>query len=74
MLPVAARADIEAWEFTSVTGTGTITDYDLGVVFTANQSIIVDELGYYNSGGGYSSAVALYNSGGSLLISADVAS
>jgi hypothetical protein len=73
LLPVAARADVEAWEYTSLTAISTIDDYNLGVVFSPTQNIIVDELGYFNSGGGYSNAVALYNSSGGLLTSATVA-
>ena len=49
LLPVAAKADSTAWDFTSVTAQGTgNTSYAFGVLFTANQSIVVDELGYFN--------------------------
>jgi hypothetical protein len=75
MLPVAAKAaDSEAWEFNSVTATSTIANYNIGVVFTPTQNIIVDELGYFNSGEGYSNGVGLYNSTGGLLTAANVAS
>jgi hypothetical protein len=74
LLPVAAMADTQAWEFSSVTATSSIADYNLGVVFTPTQNILVDELGYYNSGLGISNAVALYNASGTLLTSATVAS
>jgi hypothetical protein len=69
LLPVAAKADSTAWDFTSVTAQGTGgTSYAFGVLFTANQSIVVDELGYFNpmSATGQSlmtqtHSVALYN-------------
>jgi hypothetical protein len=69
LLPVAAKADSTAWDFTSVTAQGTgNTSYAFGVLFTANQSIVVDELGYFNpmSATGQSlmtqtHSVALYN-------------
>jgi hypothetical protein len=49
MLPVAAKADSTAWDFTSVTAQGTGgTSYAFGVLFTPSQSIVVDQLGYYD--------------------------
>jgi hypothetical protein len=75
LVPVAAKADTEAWEFTQVTATSSIANYNLGVVFSPTVNITVDELGYYDPSGGllYSHGVALYNSSGGVVTSANVA-
>jgi hypothetical protein len=79
LLPVAALADDPAWEFTSTgsafnNGTG----YSLGEVFTVNQNIDVDFLGYYAGVGGLPSSltedhgVAIYDAAGNLVTSSVV--
>jgi hypothetical protein len=75
LLPVAAKADNVAWQFTSVTGTSSLANDNFGVVFKPTANIIVDELGYYDPPGGmlYSHEVGIYNSTGTLLTSANVA-
>lgn len=72
LLPVAAKADSVAWEYTS-TVTSLITppnNATLGVVFAPTVNIWVDYLGYFDNGGirdpnGH--AVGLYNSSGTLI-------
>src|ERR1035438_5407867 len=50
LLPVAAKADTEAWDFTTVTGQGNGgTSYALGTLFTPTVNIVVDSLGYYDA-------------------------
>jgi hypothetical protein len=70
LMPVAAKADTAAWEYTSPVTT-LITphsDFTFGVVFTANQNIWVDVLGYFDHGGITTNhAVGLYNSSGTLI-------
>jgi len=74
LLPVVARADDAAWEFSTVgNSTNNGTGYSFGEVFTVNQTITVDFLGYYNSGSMTEShPVALYDSSGNLLASTTI--
>jgi hypothetical protein len=79
MLPVAALADNPAWEFTAPAANSfnNGNGYSLGEVFTVNQNINVDFLGYYAVGGQPGSltedhGVAIYNAAGNLLTSSTV--
>jgi hypothetical protein len=50
MLPVAAKADNVAWDFSTVTSQGSGgASYAFGVLFTPTQNIYVDSLGYYDA-------------------------
>jgi hypothetical protein len=48
LMPVMAKADSAAWEFTTAGPQLNQGNYTFGIVFTANQNIIVDALGYYD--------------------------
>ena len=78
LLPVAALADDPAWTFTSVgSSQNNGNGYSLGEVFTVNENIDVDFLGYYALGGSASNltedhGVAIYDSAGNLLASSTV--
>jgi hypothetical protein len=49
MLPVAAKADSTAWDFTTVNNQGNSgTSMAFGVLFTPTQNIMIDSLGYYD--------------------------
>jgi hypothetical protein len=79
MLPAAALADDPAWDFTSPAANSfnNGNGYSLGEVFTVNQNINVDFLGYYAVGGNPSTltenhAVAIYDASGNLVTSSIV--
>jgi hypothetical protein len=79
LLPVAARADTAAWGFTSGTGVSSTTNYTLGIVFTANQNILVDALGYYDPdhvalNGSHDIALFNLTTGGAAVATATVSS
>ena len=81
LLPVAARAfpggvsqASPAWEFTSV-GTLQVSNLSLGEVFTVNQTITVDYLGYFfDSTAGISDShpVVMYDASGNVLASTTI--
>jgi len=64
LMPVAAKADTAAWTLTPGPELN-YGDYTFGAVFTANQNIIVDALGYYDPSNGMNAnathPVALFN-------------
>src|SRR5215472_5758227 len=77
----ASAATAPLWEWNSTGVAFTNGDWDLGQVFTANRTVEITALGYYDQGlldggAGFSGdhAVALYDSIGNLLASASVSS
>jgi hypothetical protein len=79
LLPAVALADstvLPAWEFSTVGNTlNNATGYSLGEVFTVNQNITVDYLGYfYDSSAGMSEShqVSLYDADGHPLASTTI--
>jgi hypothetical protein len=79
LLPVAAKADQAAWEYTSPVTT-LITppnNFTLGVVFTPTANIWVDFLGYFDNGriaDANGHAVGIYNSSHTLIATTTITS
>jgi hypothetical protein len=79
LMPVAARADSAAWGFTPGSEVSSTSAYTVGTVFTANQSIMVDALGYFDPNDATLSGshqVDLFNltTGGAAIASATISS
>ncbi len=73
----ASKADTTALTVTSVGAASNVGNYSLGWRFTANSSVTVDQLGYWDQGlDGFASPhqVGLYDLAGNLLTSTTVAS
>ena len=73
LLPIAVKAESvsPAWEFSTVGSQGTNGNWTFGEVFTPNQDISVDYLGYYNptTGMADSHPVGIFDAQGNLLAS-----
>lgn len=66
VLPGTAFASVAGWEFSTVGTEFTNGAWNFGEVFTVNQDIMVDYLGYYNPSTGMTAGheVALYDANG----------
>jgi len=70
LLVPAAFASTAGWEFSAVGSTGTNGNWTFGEVFTVNQNITVDFLGYFNDGNMQDQhPVALFDANGNMLAS-----
>jgi hypothetical protein len=69
LLPATCFADTAGWEFSTIGTEFTNNTWNFGEVFTVNQNIMVDFLGYYNPSTGMTAnhEVALYDSSGNQL-------